>query len=83
MPYLPNGTFAESQDEYIARLERENAEARREIERVSGEPPGVSAASQRRACEGSYATISTVNERRFPVEYAPSSAVLFRRYAAG
>jgi hypothetical protein len=31
MPYLPNGTFAESQDEYIARLERENAEARREI----------------------------------------------------
>lgn len=31
MPYLPNGTFAESQDEYIARLERENAEAHREI----------------------------------------------------
>jgi len=28
---MPNGTFAESQDEYIARLERENAAARQEI----------------------------------------------------
>lgn len=31
MPRMSNGTFAESQDEYIVRLERENTEARLEI----------------------------------------------------
>ena len=37
MPYLPNGTFAESKEEWIERLNRENEEKRQEIKVLRAE----------------------------------------------
>jgi len=35
MPYLPNGTFAESKEEYLERLEREIRETRAKLRTVN------------------------------------------------